>query len=68
VVTSAFDIERRRVMKKPVEGSCHQDMVIETLASIEKALVGGGDETAALIATHDQLKEQVQVGGLSQIH
>jgi len=55
-------------MKKPVEGSCHQDMVIETLASIEKALVGGGDETAALIATHDQLKEQVQVGGLSQIH
>src|SRR5690606_20279756 len=53
------DIERHRVMQEAVENGGSDDAVAEHLAPGTEALVAGEDHRAALIATANQLEEEI---------
>ena len=57
-VALALNVERGRVVQQAVQDGGGQDRIVEGLAPIQEALVGGDDQAGALVATHHQTEEQ----------
>ena len=57
-VTLAFDVQRSGMMQQTVQYGRGQDVVVEDLAPVQKALVAGDNCAGLFVATHNQAEEE----------
>jgi hypothetical protein len=65
-VAVAWDQQGVTVMQQTIEDGRGEDFFAEDGAPLRYQLIGGDEETAALVATCDQLKEQVRAAALER--
>jgi hypothetical protein len=55
----SFDVDCNRMVQKPIENRAGDHVIAEDLAPGAKTLVAGNDDRTSLVATRDQLEEQI---------
>ena len=57
-ITLALDVERRGMVQGSVQDRGGQDMIVEDLAPIRKALIAGHNEAAPLVPAYQEAEEE----------